>query len=197
MREARKARIPRSYQPGRLLGLVAADVPGHALEHVGNETFLVPDDGGVTIGVSEKVERRFLGRTEVARFHVAAVAPPGGPGLVRVRHTGRVRRQGIEARMVRGDQIEERLASDLESDATFRAAVLPLDFTVFDVGRADGSWLATVELMGASYVSIALPPMRSYVRLHRDQAEALVTTLRALLAVLVRHDRRLSSNDTH
>jgi hypothetical protein len=30
--------------------------------------------------------------------------------------------------------------------------------------------------MGASYVTIAFPPMRSYVRLYPDQREALVAT---------------------
>ena len=187
MRVARRARFPRSHSPGRLLGLVASDMPGHTLQHVGAEARLVAADGGAAIVVSEKVERRFLGRTEVARFHVSAAAPPGGPGLVRVRHTGRVRRQGIEAVMVKGDQVESRLASALGSDTRFGAALLPLDFTVFEVTRSEGRWLGTVELMGASYVSIALPPMRSYVRLHRDQAEALVGALSALSAVLGDH----------
>ena len=42
---------------------------------------------------------------------------------------------------------------------------------------SDGETLtATVELMGASYVSIAFPPMRSYIRLYPDQREALVAT---------------------
>jgi hypothetical protein len=40
--------------------------------------------------------------------------------------------------------------------------------------------MARVELMGASHVAIALPPMRSYVRLYDDQREALLSTLAEL-----------------
>lgn len=167
--------------------LVAADLPGHRLERSEGGSVLVPDDGGPVIGVSERVERRFLGRTEVARFHVSAPAPDGGSGRISVRHSGRLRRQGVEVQVLAGDEPERRLVSDLASDDAFRAAALPLDFTRFEVGRADARWTATVELMGASYVSIALPPMRSYVRLHPDQAAALVGSLRALSTVLDRH----------
>jgi hypothetical protein len=61
---------------------------------------------------------------------------------------------------------------------------MTLDFTRFELVRADGQWSSTIDLMGASYVSLALPPMRSYLRLHADQRQALVETLTALNSLL-------------
>nr|MDP9495756.1 DUF3156 family protein [Actinomycetota bacterium] len=79
-----------------------------------------------------------------------------------------------------GDETIRRLAEKIATAESFTSAAMVLDFTRFDVDRADGEWTTTVELMGASYVSLALPPMRSYVRLHADQRQALVESLTAL-----------------
>lgn len=86
--------------------------------------------------------------------------------------------------VITGDSAAVDLARAFESDAVFAASILPLDFTRFDVELSAGQCVATVELMGASFVSLALPPMRSYVRLHPDQRKALVASLSALANVI-------------
>jgi hypothetical protein len=60
------------------------------------------------------------------------------------------------------------------------ASALPLDFTRFAILGGASGWSAEVELVGASHVAIALPPMRSYVRLHADQRQAMVGSLTRL-----------------
>ena len=79
-----------------------------------------------------------------------------------------------------GDEAIRRLAERIATAESFTSAAMTLDFTRFEVVRVDGVWSSTIELMGASFVSLALPPMRSYVRLHADQRQALVDTLTAL-----------------
>lgn len=85
-----------------------------------------------------------------------------------------------------GGESTRRLAGLIADDETFTVSAMALDFTRFEVDRSGGGWLATVELMGASFVSLALPPMRSYVRLYADQRRALVDTLGVLATHLER-----------
>ena len=160
---------------GRLLSLVAADLPGHRVEvaEPGGARF-VPVGGGPVVVVGTRVEKRLLGRTEIAVFRSHFSDPSGVPAELEVRHTGHRTRTGIEIRKRGG--YGDYLASILADDQGLADAALPLDFKRFDL-ISDGETLtATVELMGASYVSIAFPPMRSYIRLYPDQREALVAT---------------------
>ena len=87
-----------------------------------------------------------------------------------------------------GDDAAQLFADDLGSDIDFARATSPLDFTRFEVERTEGQWVATVELMGASFVSLALPPMRSYVRLHADQRDSLIASLSALSSLITGRD---------
>lgn len=166
---------------GRLIGLIAADLPDHRLvRDTDRGALLVPDGGGPVIELSVRVEKRFLGRTEVARFRMRVPAPGLGPARLTVRHRGRLRREGVDVVVAAGTTEAVALAEALSSDPEFAVAALALDFTRFDV-KLDGEvCVATVELMGASLVSIAFPPIRSYVRLHEDQREALIGSLTAL-----------------
>jgi hypothetical protein len=179
--------MPRSYKEGRLLRLLAGDLPGHWVEQAspGRARF-VPVNGGPVFDVTERVDRRFLGHNEIAQFEVRAPCSVPGAGRIQIRHTGRLKREGVRATIAEGDTTVQNLAGAIEADAPFVTAVLPLDFTRFDLRRAGAEWVATIELMGASYVTIALPPMRSYVRLHADQREALVDSFAALSAVIRR-----------
>jgi hypothetical protein len=184
--EARR-RLPRSYKEGRLLRLLAGDLPGHWVEQAspGRARF-VPVNGGPVFDVTERVDRRFLGHNEIAQFEVMVPCATTGTGRIQVRHTGRLKREGMRVTVIEGDETVQALAGAIEADAPFVAAALPLDFTRFDIRRIGEGWVATVELMGASYVTVALPPMRSYVRLHSDQREALVDSFAALSAVIRR-----------
>jgi hypothetical protein len=162
------------------LQLVAGDLPGHQFESVEDGVArFAPIGGGPALVVGTKVEKRFLGRTEVAVFRTRIPDSSWSPVKLEVRHTGRRTRTGVEVRGGDGG-----LASSLETDERFAAAAMPLDFKEFDI-VSDGEILtASVELMGASYVAIAFPPMRSYVRLYPDQREALVATFAELARVV-------------
>jgi hypothetical protein len=181
----RRPRLPRSYREGRLLALVTGDLRGYRLDRIEAGTALFhPVDGGPVLEVTERVEKRFLGHFETARFEMRVPAPGLGEARLQARHTGRIKREGVTVDVVAGDSAAVDLARALESDAAFTASILPLDFTRFDVELSAGQCVATVELMGASFVSLALPPMRSYVRLHPDQRQALVASLSALANVI-------------
>lgn len=165
----------------RLLGLVAGDLPDHRFER--DERGLVsfvPDDDGSVLLVSSRVEKRFLGRTEIVLFEAEYPAASLGEFKLDIRHTGRARRTGTEARVVEGGEAARRLADALGHDTKFVAAALPLDFKKFSVWGDDSMAHARIELIGASYVGIAFPPVRSYVRLYPDQREALIATFREL-----------------
>jgi hypothetical protein len=160
-------------------------MPGHRLEQEGpGHGRFVPLDGGPVIAVTERVERRFLGHTEIAQFRVVSPATDPGSAQITIRHTGKLRRQGVAVEVASGDQSTRDLAEGIGNDDAFTSSVMTLDFTRFELIRADRQWSSTIELMGASYVSLALPPMRSYVRLHADQRQALVETLTALNSLL-------------
>jgi len=156
-------------------------MPGHQLEQEspGKGRFL-PRDGGPVIEVVERVDRRFLGHTEIAQFRMASSGADRGHAHLTIRHTGRMSRQGVAVHVSSGDGAIRRLAERIATAESFTTAAMTLDFTRFEVVRVDGEWSSTIELMGASFVSLALPPMRSYVRLHADQRQALVDTLTAL-----------------
>lgn len=103
-----------------------------------------------------------------------------------LRHTGGMRRSGLTAAVLQGDGRAQRVAEALGADRGLAEAALPLDFTRFEIhGESSGCW-SRVELVGASHVAIALPPIRSYVRLYPDQREALVAALTEVDRVLDR-----------
>lgn len=167
-----------------LLDLLAADLAGYRREDTPTGARFTPAGPGQPLEVSVKVERRFLGRTEVARFHLSVPASSAGPGRIRIRHTGARTRIGIEALVKEGDRGVSVLAAMLEDDERLASASLPLDFKRFELVRDEAEWQVSVELMGASLVAIAMPPMRSYVRLFPDQRAALAATFSELRRVL-------------
>lgn len=184
-RSARRPRVGRSDRPGRLLRLLEADLPGHRLHREGDRVGrFQPTNGGPALTVVERVERRFLGRNEVAQFRVTVPVESTEPAHLTVAHKGRLRREGVTVEVKEGGRREVALAGKVESDPGFVEAALPLDFTRFDLIRSTEKWTVTVELMGASHVSIALPPIRNYVRLFPEQREALLATLEALVRLL-------------
>jgi Protein of unknown function (DUF3156) len=135
------------------------------------------DSGQHVFDVVERAERRFLGSNEIARFVSSMPDDDHREARLEVRHTGRMRRSGVEVLARDGGEPAEEMARLLMGDEDFTAAVFPLDFTRFDVAAGEGVWTATIELMGASYISIALPPIRNYVRLYPDQRDALLATI--------------------
>lgn len=166
-----------------LIGLLEGDLIGYRLDRrSGRSASFVPESGhGPAIDVIERVERRFLGRTLVARFGTTFPAPDWGDETLLIRQAGSFRRSGIS---VRSDLDGSPLAGVLESDATFLAAASALDFKYYEMEIRDWTCRVTAELLGASLVAIALPPIRSYVRLYPDQRQALVGSFEALRALV-------------
>jgi len=185
-----KRRLPRSYREGRLLRLLAADMIGHSMEQRGPAAArFVPAGAGPVVEVTERVDRRLLGHSEIARFETRSPLATPVTAKLAIHHSGRWTREGIEVRVSDGDETGAGLAHAIEADRGFVGAVLPLDFTLFEVSAAAGDCRSTVELMGATFVSVALPPMRSYVRLYPDQRQALIGSLTALGDVIRRFGR--------
>lgn len=173
----------------RLAGLVGGDLAGYRREPGdGGWVRFVPSDDGPTIEMASRVEKRFLGRTEVAVFSARLDVTVTDESVIVMRHTGGLKRTGVTAVLERGAGLGERLASALASDPGLEEALMPLDFTRFQVFCGPTGCRCEVELMGASHVAIALPPIRSYVHLYPDQRKALTRGIEEVRRVL----RRLS-----
>lgn len=183
----RRLRLAPTHRAGRLLDLVDRDLPAHTIQPGGagaTHAHFAPVGTGVELEVSERVERQFLGRSTTAVFAVRCPAGAGDDVHLVVRHTGRFRRSGIEVVIRAGGHDAQVTADRLREDDGFTTTALALDFRRFDIARVDGEWSATVELVGATVVSIALPPLHHYVRLYPDQRAALLACLDAVLVTL-------------
>lgn len=146
----------------------------------------VPVGEGPILELASRIEKRFLGRTEVAVFRADIDRAVPEESIVALRHTGGLKRTGVTAVVVEGGESGERVASALASDSSLAEVLMPLDFTRFEVICGPDGCRAEVELMGASHVAIALPPIRSYVHLYPDQREAMTRGLEAVRRVV--HD---------
>jgi hypothetical protein len=174
---------------GDLLALLAADLSGCELVRAGGAAAVALVDGWPRFLIEQRLEKRRLLTLRTAVVHV--LGPPAtGPGRLELRHTGQVRRTGLEARVRDGDEAATRRLGDrLLADGELTTASLELDFTRFVVEVADGRWRASLELMGGSHVRTTLPPSGRYVKLPTDQVRPLVRTIAVLR-------RRLPADDT-
>jgi hypothetical protein len=170
----------------RLVGLIEGELPGYRREMVdGGRVRFVPVGDGPVFELASRIEKRFLGRTEIAVFRAGIDLSPPGEATVALRHTGGLKRTGVTAVLVEGDEYGERVASALATDPGVAEALMPLDFTRFEVLSDPIGCRAEVELMGASLVAIALPPIRSYVHLYPDQRAAMLSGLEAVRRVVL------------
>lgn len=158
----------------RLIALVEGDLSGYRRE-TGDDgrVRFVPVGEGPVLEVASRIEKRFLGRTEIAVFRTDLDLSLPEESIVALRHTGGLKRTGVTAVIVEGDESAQRLVAALASDQSLAEALMPLDFTRFEIIGGPAGCRAEVELMGASHVAIALPPIRSYVHLYPDQQEAM------------------------
>lgn len=169
----------------RLAGLVEGDLSGYRRE-TGDEgqVRFVPAEGPV-LEMASRVEKRFLGRTEIAVFQVVLDVSLPEESVVALRHTGGLKRTGVTAVLVEGGETAQRVAAALGSDPGLAEALMPLDFTRFEVIGGPGGCRAEVEVMGASHVAMALPPIRSYVHFYPDQREAMTGGVEAVRRVVL------------
>ncbi len=182
--------MARSSRPGppssRLAGLVEGELSGYRRE-AGDEgrVRFVPVADGPVFELASRIEKRFLGRTEIAVFRAGIDVSLPEESVVALRHTGGLKRAGVTAVVVEGGESAERVASALATDDSLTEPLMPLDFTRFEVIGGPTGCRAEVELMGATHVAIALPPIRSYIHLYPDQRDALTRGLEAVRRVVL------------
>jgi len=181
-----QGKLPRSYRPGKLLQLVAVDLAQHRFEmgppHQGR--FVAQGGGLPNFEAQEEVVKNFLGHLTVILWRFSLPAPPAEPGWAVIRSSGRIRRMGIEGLTKEGDAAFSESVGRLIDHAGFARALQVLDFKRYEIHRERSSWRADVELIGASEVIAALPPMRRYIRLYPDQRSALLGSFMAMGQVL-------------
>jgi hypothetical protein len=176
---------PRQARGTDLLSHVRADLVGCELVRRAAGTAVVTPPNGPSFTVEVRRERRRL-----IDLHVLAVHVDGPPTALRdaaivFHHRGQLRRTGLAGRVRADDAPAATTFRDalMAGDALERA-VLPLDFTSFEVRPHEGVWRATLELMGASYVRTTFPPSARYIRLDAQQLDALIATVSVLHARL-------------
>lgn len=170
----------------RLVALIEGDLSGYRRETTdGWLVRFVPVGAGPVLEVASRTEKRFLGRTEIAVFRADLDLSLPVPCTVEVRHTGGLKRSGMTAVATEGGEPGRRLAAALASDRRLGQGLLPLDFTRFEVIGGPAGTRVEVELMGASHVAIALPPIRSYVHLYPDQRKAMTKGICEVRRVLI------------
>jgi len=169
----------------RLAGLIEGDLSGYRRE-AGDDRRVrfVPAGDGPVFELASRVEKRILGRTEIAVFRAGIDVSLPDESIVALSHTGGLKRTGVTAIAVEGRESGQRVAAALASDHSLAEALMPLDFTRFEVVSGPTGCHVEVELMGASHVAIALPPIRSYVHLYPDQRHALEKGLEEVRRVL-------------
>jgi hypothetical protein len=178
---------------GDLLALLDADLPGCELTRIDALTAVVCVDDRPRFLLEQRVEKRKLLTLRTALFHVLGPAATV-EGRLELRHTGQVRRTGLEARIRAGDELEMRVLRDqLLADGELADVCLELDFTRFVVEVVEGRWRASLELMGGSHVRTTLPPSSRYVKLPTDQVRPLVRTIAVLRRRLPADDEALQA----
>jgi hypothetical protein len=197
--------------PADLLSHLAGDLEGCDLVRTAGDAAIVTPPPGTPSFVLQVVtdRRRLLQLTTTVVVLEGVVpadlAPAGhldttdaevaGEHLL-LRHTGQLRRTGIEVvaraggRFARAtatphDPVLRAIAQRLRDDADLREALLPLDTTRAELRRVgERGWRLELELMGGSHVRTTLPPSQAYVRLAVDQRDALLAVVRAVAASL-------------
>lgn len=165
---------PAGYRPGALLARIAAhDMP--QLECggvVGSEGVI--RRGAHQIEVRERIRRDFLQHTSIAVF---ALGENDGSALSTAHHTGNIRRNGVR---FEGDPV---LSSRLNCPDV-ADALLPLDFTRFEVSGTPAAYRIEIETYGAAEVVLQLPRMRRYVPLGTEQSKHLFAAFDAVSSAL-------------
>jgi len=104
-----------------------------------------------------------------------------GAARIVLTHRGAWRRSGLNWRIKRGESaVLQALLARLDADETLHAALMALDFHVFELIQDENGWRVETEPYGASEVVVRFPAMRRYIRLTREQAQHLVNALARL-----------------
>jgi hypothetical protein len=178
---------PPGFRPGVTLGRALAELRGRlAVTMAGASSAVLSSvDGSLNCEVRETVERHVLMHIVGLEFvlNVPAAAVPGA--RVRVRHTGMLFRTGIAyvASSKYGAALKA-VIERLEGDEVMGKVLMGLDFRRCELVGSEEGWAVHIEPYGASEVVNRMPSFRRYIRLGREQANALVLALNAFRLVL-------------
>lgn len=178
---------PAGYRPGALLAKVRQDLARLEYEAVDDTRarFRCPDLR-LDFFAEERVQAQFLMHVVTTNFSHGFPCDDGSPARIRIRHRGAWTRQGLECVIAEGceDAPVQQTARRLSTDAALAAAMLPLDFTDFELERQPTRWVANVVHYGASEVVYRFPATRRYVRLVPEQSRAILQTFARLSKLL-------------
>ena len=178
-------KLPRSYQAGKLLTFVVNEFKSftHKTDQP-RRIELISNQNNLSFYVTELVEKNFLAHTVIAEFeyHIGGSLP--GQAKIQLEHTGNLRRTGIRARLKQGGDDLTTLIQTLQTDPQFLQAIIPLDFNTFYLIQDHDGWRVQTTQVGASWVNMAFPPVRRYVKMGPEQIEALLATFNRLQTIL-------------
>jgi Protein of unknown function (DUF3156) len=178
---------PPGFRPGATLGRVLAELQGKLSVTTADtaSAVLSTADGKLSCEAREIIERHFLMHIVGLEFmlHVPAIAVPGA--RVQVRHTGMLFRTGIAyAAASKHGAALKAVTERLKGDGAMEKILMGLDFRRCELLGSEDGWTVRIEPYGASEVVNRMPSFRRYIRLGREQANALVMALNAFRRVL-------------
>lgn len=181
-------RAPAGYAPGATLGRMLAQARGSlavvAMQPPAGALLATPD-GSLQFEVRERVERHFLMHIVALEFTLKVPTNSLPGARIGVGNAGFWTSSGVSFRVPSGQRealkpVTERLAGDRE----LVGALLGFDFRRCQLtGTAEG-WTVGIEPFAASEVVNRMPSFRRYIRLVREQADALVAALQAFERIL-------------
>jgi hypothetical protein len=185
-------RTPVGYRRGALLTRLRQDLAPLEYEALDDARarFRCPDLQ-LDFLAEERVHAQFLMHVVTTSF-LHYLPCEGGPSArIRVHHRGAWTRRGLECVIAQGaaDISVQETARRLSTDATLAAAMLPLDFTHFELERQPTRWVASLVHYGASEVVYRFPATRHYVRLVPEQLQAILQTFARLSNLLSQNTR--------
>lgn len=179
-------RAPSGYRPGVTLGQLRRDLAGLEFTSQGavQGAFHCPQSG-LKFDVLERPQAQFLMHIVVCEWRLAVPCDTARQARIRLRHTGAIRRQGVTAGLLTGEQAEwAPLLQRLCSDPRLLEQLLPLDFKHLELRRDAQGWQVRLEHFGASEVVNRLPGFRRYIRLSVEQRAALLGSFTELYRIL-------------
>ncbi|MBP5112070.1 DUF3156 family protein [Pseudomonas protegens] len=179
-------RAPSGYRPGLTLGQLRRDLAG--LDFTPRSQvqggFHCPQNG-LRFEVQERAQAQFLMHIVACEWRLPVPCDTARQARIRLRHTGTIRRQGVAARLLTGEDAEwAPLLQRLCSDQRLLEHLLPLDFKHLELRRDAQGWQVHLEHFGASEVVNRLPGFRRYIRLSAEQRAALLGSFTELYKLL-------------
>jgi hypothetical protein len=178
---------PSGYRPGALIAKVRQDLPHLEYQPMDDTSALFRcPERRLEFLAQERVHAQFLMHVVTINFSHCFESEGGRSARIRVRHRGAWTRQGLECIIAEGkdDVLVQEITRRLSTDDALLAAMLPLDFTEFELERQTTSWVAHLVHYGASEVVYRFPATRRYVRLAPAQLQAMLQTFARLSELL-------------